>query len=69
MNRRIFVSLLSLASFVFAGVVQGRAETLMTRHVRQVTLNGLARPVGRLPINQIMQLNVVLPLRDRKSVE
>ena len=69
MNRRIFVSLLSLASFVFAGVVQGRAQTLMTRHVRQVTLNGLARPVGRVPINQIMQLDVVLPLRDPAGLD
>ena len=69
MNRRIFVSLLSLASFVFAGVVQGRAQTLMTRHVRQVTLNGLARPVGRVPINRIMQLDVVLPLRDAAGLD
>ncbi len=69
MNRRIFVSLLSLASFVFAGVMQGRAQTLMTRHVRQVTLNGLARPVGRVPINRIMQLDVVLPLRDAAGLD
>ena len=69
MNRRIFVSLLSLASFVFAGVVQGRAQTLMTRHVRPATLNGLARPVGRLPINRIMQLDVVLPLRDAAGLD
>jgi len=68
-NRRIFVSLLSLASFVFAGVVQGRAQTLMTRHVRPATLNGLARPVGRLPINRIMQLDVVLPLRDTAGLD
>jgi subtilase family serine protease len=68
-NRRIFVSLLSLASFVFAGVVQGRAQTLMTRHVRPATLNGLARPVGRLPINRIMQLDVVLPLRDPAGLD
>jgi kumamolisin len=68
-NRRIIVSLLSLTSFVFAGVVQGRAQTLMTRHVRQVTLNGLARPVGRLPINRIMQLDVVLPVRDPAGLD
>ena len=69
MNRRIFVSLLSLASFVFAGFVQGRAQTLMTRHVRQATLNGLARPVGRVPVNQIIQLDVVLPLRDAAGLD
>src|ERR1700728_38144 len=35
-----------------------------THHVRRVVLMGQAQPVGRLPAAQIMQLNIVLPLRD-----
>jgi subtilase family serine protease len=35
-----------------------------THHVRQVVLMGQAQPVGRLPAAQIMQLDIVLPLRD-----
>lgn len=69
MNRSICVMLLSIASFVSAAVVQGRAQTMMTRHVREVVLNGQARPVGRLPGARIMQLDVVLPLRDQAGLD
>lgn len=41
----------------------------MTRHVRDVSVNGQARPVGRLASTQIIQLNVVLPLRDREGLQ
>jgi len=63
-NRKICVLLVSIATLVSAGAVPSRAETLMTHHVREVTLNGQAKVVGRLPVTQIMQLDVVLPLRD-----
>jgi subtilase family serine protease len=39
-------------------------HTFATHHVRRVVLMGQAQPVGRLPAAQIMQLNIVLPLRD-----
>ena len=68
-RKRICVLLLSIAAFVSAGVVPGRAQTLKTRHVRQATLNGQARIVGRLPLTQIMQLDVVLPLRDPAGLD
>jgi kumamolisin len=44
------------------------AQTLMTRHVREVTLNGQAKLAGRLPGTQIMQLDVVLPVRDQAGL-
>jgi len=68
-RKRICVLLLSIAAFVSAGAVPSRAQTLKTRHVRQATLNGQARPVGRLPLTQIMQLDVVLPLRDPAGLD
>jgi subtilase family serine protease len=67
-QRKTFcVLLLSIAAFVSAGVVPSRAETLKTRHVRQAT--GQAKLVGRLPVAQIMQLDVVLPLRDQAGLD
>jgi hypothetical protein len=67
-NRKLCVSLLSIAAFVSAGVMEGRAETLMTRHVREATINGQAKLLGRLPATQIMQLDIVLPVRDRDGL-
>ncbi len=69
MNRRLCVLLFSIAAFVSAGVSQGGAQTLMTRHVREATLQGQAKLVGRLPAAQILQLDVVLPLRDQAGLD
>ena len=67
MNRRLCLVLLSIVSC--AGVLPGHASTLMTRHVREATVNGKARVVGRLPQTQVMQLDVVLPLRDSAGLD
>src|ERR1700683_2268008 len=67
-NRKISALLLTIVSLVCAGSVVSRAETVMTRHVREVTTNGVARPVGHLPAAQVMQLDVVLPVRDRDGL-
>ncbi len=69
MSRRLLVLLFSTAALVSAGVTQGRAQTLITRHVREATRNGQARLIGRLPLNQVMQLDVVLPIRDQAGLE
>ena len=69
MNRRLCVLLLSIAAFVAAGITQGHAQTLMTRHVREATLNGQARLLGHLPATQVLQLDVVLPLRDQAGLD
>jgi len=45
------------------------AQSLMTHHVREATLNGRAQAIGRLPANQVMQLNVVLPVRDQAGLD
>ena len=41
----------------------------MTRHVREVTLKGQARPVGHLPATQTMRLVLVLPLRNQAELD
>jgi len=52
-------------------VVEGRthAQSLMTHHVREATLNGQARQVGRLPSTQSMRLDIVLPLRNQTDLD
>ncbi|MGA3211855.1 MAG: Ig-like domain repeat protein, partial [Terriglobales bacterium] len=38
-------------------------QTLLTRHVREAVLSGEAKSVGRLPANQVLRFDIVLPLR------
>jgi kumamolisin len=68
-KQRRWILLLSIATFVSAGVMIGRAQTLMTRQVREVTLNGQEKVLGKLPASQTLQLDVVLPLRDQAGLD
>ena len=52
-QRQLQQSVSSPATHIFA-----------THHVRQMVLMGQAQPVGRLPAAQMMQLDIVLALRD-----
>ena len=60
-----------LYSVVLAFVVGGqvKAQSVMTRHVREVTVTGEAQSVGRLPAVQTMHVDIVLPLRDPAGLE
>ena len=71
MTRKIGSSLFAIATFVLALSVdgQGQSQSLLTRHTREVTGNGQAPSVGRLPATQIMQLDLVLPLRDQAGLD
>jgi subtilase family serine protease len=68
-HRRISGLLLAITSFFSAATLASHAETVLTRHVREVTLNGQTRVVGVVPGNQIMQLDVVLTLRDPQGLD
>jgi subtilase family serine protease len=71
MIRRTALSLLALAALVAAVPVNGHAEALttVTHHMRPASHIGTAQVVGRLPGNTVMQLNVVLQLRDRAGLQ
>ena len=56
--------LLAFAATVFGLTTHTRAQYLPTHHVRDVVRDNVALPVGRMPANQVMTLNIVLPLRD-----
>jgi len=53
---------LVFASFTPAALAQ--PQSLLTHHVREVTLNGQAPFVGRLPATQSMRIDIVLPVRE-----
>ena len=63
MNRKpgIFLPVFAALLIATASCV---AQSVMTHHVRDVISNGKAQTNGRLPGNQVLQLDLVLPLRD-----
>jgi subtilase family serine protease len=50
-------------------VCAAQSLPLLTRHVRDVTVNGEAPQVGRLPATQSMRLVLVLPLRNQTGLD
>ncbi len=54
---------------IVGSLAQAQPIPAMTHHVREVTLNGDARMVGRLPANQLMNLDIVLPLSDSAGLD
>jgi subtilase family serine protease len=61
---RFLLSIAVLLSLVTVAAINAQAQSMSTRHVREVTRTGAAKPIGQLPPDQIMTLDVVLPLRD-----
>lgn len=45
------------------------SQSVLTHHVRDVVRTGKAQAIGRLPSNQLLQLNLVLALRDRAGLQ
>ena len=52
-----------------SAVCQAQSQTLLTRHVREATVNGQALSTGRLPASQSMRFDVVLALRHQPELE
>jgi subtilase family serine protease len=69
MVRRSGLFLLAIAALVSMVTIDSQAQSVLTRHVREVTLNGQAQSLGRLPATQIMQLDVVLPPSDQAGLD
>ncbi len=69
MVRRIGLFFLAIAVLMSVMPMNSQAQSLMTRHVRQVTRTGEAKPIGLLPSDQTMNLDVVLTLRDQAGLD
>ncbi len=68
MIRKTLLRLLAIAAMVSAATIASQAQSVLTHHVRESVVDGRAQALGHLPANQIMQLDVVLPLRDRNAL-
>ena len=64
MVRRISLLLLAVAALLSVVTTNSAAQSVLTRHVRDAVRTRQAQSIGRLPANQFMQLDLVLPLRD-----
>ena len=69
MIRKIGFSLFTIALIVSLCGLNATAQSVLTHHMREVTRSGEAKPVGRLPSNQIMKLDLVLPIRDQAGLD
>jgi subtilase family serine protease len=68
MVRRSGLFFLTLVTILLVVTMNSHAQSVSTRHVREVVRNGRAKSVGRLPASQILQLNIVLPLSDEAGL-
>jgi subtilase family serine protease len=66
---KIGLFLLAIAALTSVVARNAQAQSVLTRHVREVTRTAEAKPLGRLPLDQIMRLDVVLPLRDPAGLD
>jgi uncharacterized membrane protein len=69
MFRRIPLFLLTMVAMLSVAATNSQAQDTLTRHVRDVTRTGEARPVGRFSANRTLQLDIVLPLRDQEGLD
>jgi subtilase family serine protease len=67
--RRKVAILLAVVGAVLAMPSSSFAQTLLTHNMRDVVRNGKAQAIGRLPANQVMTLDVVLPLRNQAVLD
>jgi subtilase family serine protease len=63
-----FLALVALA-LLLGNVCEAQSLPPYTRHVREVTLNGQAPSVGRLPATQSLRIVLILPLRDQEALD
>jgi len=73
MKRSIALPIIAAALLlVFASSIPtalAQPQSLLTHHVREVTLNGQAPFVGRLPATQSMRIDIVLAVRDQSGLD
>ena len=69
MTRKTILFLLSLAAFLSVATTSSKAQYTSTRHIREEVRSGAAQQVGRLPQNQVLNLDIVLPVRDDAALE
>jgi kumamolisin len=56
-------------SVLGAAVVAAQAQSMMTHHVRDLVRKGEVQSNGRLPQNQMLNLDIVLPIHDQTGLD
>ena len=69
MIRRLGQCLLAIVSILAIGTINSNAQYVATHHVREVVRNGEVQPVGQLPANQMMTLDIVLQLSNQAGLD
>ncbi|MGD0892848.1 MAG: S53 family serine peptidase [Terracidiphilus sp.] len=69
MVRKVGLYLLTAVAMLCFATSNSQAQSILTRHVREATRSGEAKPVGQLPSDQIMKLDIVLNMRDRAGLQ
>ncbi|MGB8260266.1 MAG: S53 family peptidase [Terracidiphilus sp.] len=69
MIRRSSPFLSALPLLLCFAASQAQAQNLPTRHMRDTVASGQAQAIGRLPEQQILRLDLVLPLRDQAGLD
>jgi len=67
--RRLNAAIPTVVAALSIGTAICPAQSVLTRHTREVTANGEARAVGQLPASQTMRLVLVLPLRNEAALD
>jgi kumamolisin len=69
--RRLSLYLLTIAAIVSGAntICQAQPQSVLTRHVRDVTVNGRSPMVGHLPATQSMRIVLVLPHRNQAGLD
>jgi len=60
---------LPIAAVMSVFMSVGHAESVLTRHMRQATQDGTARPMGHMQAGQVMNLVITLPLRNQDDLD
>jgi subtilase family serine protease len=66
---RSLLTIAALLSLLSIATTPSQAQSMSTRHVREVVRTGEAKSVGQLPSKQVMTLDVVLSLRDSAGLD
>jgi subtilase family serine protease len=69
MSRKSGLTTILAIVFLASTLGWSESQSLSTRHVRDVVVNGQVQMVGQLPANQSMRLVLVLPLRNQEGLD
>lgn len=69
MRRKPAGIVFSIACFLLSAAFVSPSQSVKTHHVRDAVRAGQAQAIGRLPSNQVLQLDLVLPLRDTAGLD